>query len=87
MYINKGTNGIIPNGPSSAKGPKAILYPNQLQFRNGIVSTKSYAKKTYANKMPKAKGAYFIESIPALRSLILFLVSFTKSSDAPTVKM
>ena len=63
-----------------------MLYPSQLQFRMGIVSTKSCAKIMYANKIPNGMGAYFIELIPIFRSLILFLVSLMRRSDAPTVR-
>jgi hypothetical protein len=52
----------------------------------GIVSTKSCAKTMYANKIPNGMGAYFIELIPIFRSLILFLVSLMRRSDAPTVR-
>ena len=36
-------------------------------------------------RMPNAIGAYFIEPIPALRSLIRFFVSLIKRRLAPTV--
>ena len=85
MYSNNGINGKTPQSPCSANGPNAILYPNQLQFRIGIESKKSNAKRTYVSNIPNAIGAKIMEFFPALRSVNLFFVSLIRRSDADTV--
>ncbi len=86
MYRRIGINGMTPQNPCSAYGPKAILYPNQLQLRIGIFSTKSYTKSTYTANIPKEIGANFTELIPSLRSRKRVFVSFIKAKEAATVK-